>query len=1251
VATLNELAWQAFSTNSGTTGTLNEVTYAYLAQVTGLSGITLQEQWAAALAVNGFSTGTVNERQMAYWASLGYTGTWNERYIQWLTLSGGAFGPNLRIQQNGSAPDVAYCDYAPAGTCAAAATYTALDTGFTNPADTWLWTIEPPVAGVVLTDSTLKTCTVTSTTDADTAFNLKCVATDSVSTDSAERTTQYTHYHREDLAVTDIAEQVAGDCTWDSTIGQTACAAQGAYKASVTGTPDTYTWSISDITGGSATLGAGQGTNTIIVDTNGSANVQFKLTCDITSEFQSDSLSENFTQTHADAPTPVFIGPAIDTTILAQNVAMTPFDVSGRFTGQDAGGYSLEGTWPAGLSIDTNGVLSGTPTDPVADYDNLTFRASNANGSTDSNTFTVTISSGEVAPVFSGTVPDQNWNLTDPVTLDLRPYFSGSAASYTLTAGTLPTGVTLGVDGIITGTPTQSGTFAGLEVTATNGAGADTTNAFSADVLAVPVFVGPDLSSPVNITQGVAMTPIDVSGKFTGTVTAWSLEGTWPTGITISGAGVVSGTSSDSVADYTNLTVRASNASGNADSNAITVSVAASPTAPVWAGSLANQQWIRNEAITPISLYADFGSPTLPTTFAVATGTLPTGVTLNTSTGEVSGTPTTNSTDTGISFSCTNSAGSDTTNTFDWEVADSFGPAFWALTPDETTYEMLGVKTGVGDLTCSRTADLYAPDYQGIQRVYVANSAWGGLPRVEPVWAGGRQVVNLVRASDDLTVIGSGASINITTNSVEYLTGSGYYTQSNSTASGYLPVAGSICVLRVKLWSNDMTQIGIRMVGCAQNNQAVTIDSTPRVYTYTSTATSSAIAFGLDTRVGIGGAGQTGTVFCENVQIEIIPSGDIPSEYVPVGTDINDRYNLKVFANLNGNTVLNNVVTEAVGAPLSETPYLQYYPAAQNDVVDSNDFPSWTAANGLVATADQSGLTGEPNTASTVQRGGSASATWIGKPFGGAGSVTKCRVVYAKAGTGSWIQVTTSSGGYYANFDLTNGVVGDTHASVTAEIIDMGGGIYKCISLSSNSDDCNVILYQGESHENKTIAEVRGLGPIFTTTAAVATDFTDYTFDITNHDDTQGAYYDEFTLPYSFPETKQSSNGGLIATRSNTFQVTHSLASGTDGVSTFDQLGAGSLASGSGYVAYDPLKGASVYHQTEDKLVANMSGVYGSETTFGGYGTNLNVIRCCRNGRGVGGTDNLYPLQIRELQRYDITSFAEGKTIIDGLMV
>ena len=191
---LNDCQFDALEALGYTTGTLNDRLYAWLLDLTGLTTGTLNDLWYAMLTDLGY-TGTLNDMQVESWVAMGATSEeWNDAALYFWCDLGGVYGPNVSI----SLASGGSCTYEPPGTtdCTATATYTANDSGFTNPADTWLWSLEPPVAGIVLTDTTLQTCTVeTQNFAVDTSFNLKVVATDSVSTDSATRTTTFTQDH------------------------------------------------------------------------------------------------------------------------------------------------------------------------------------------------------------------------------------------------------------------------------------------------------------------------------------------------------------------------------------------------------------------------------------------------------------------------------------------------------------------------------------------------------------------------------------------------------------------------------------------------------------------------------------------------------------------------------------------------------------------------------------------------------------------------------------------------------------------------------------------------------------------------------------------------------------------------------------------------------------------------------------------------------------------------------------------------
>ncbi len=89
---------------------------------------------------------------------------------------------------------------------------------------------------------------------------------------------------------------------------------------------------------------------------------------------------------------PTFIGPNIGDQTGTVGVALTPLDVSSKFSDTDALTFSPVGTWPDGVTVSSAGVVSGTPTTDGT-YAGLAVRATDTAGQPiDSDTFSFTIS-------------------------------------------------------------------------------------------------------------------------------------------------------------------------------------------------------------------------------------------------------------------------------------------------------------------------------------------------------------------------------------------------------------------------------------------------------------------------------------------------------------------------------------------------------------------------------------------------------------------------------------------------------------------------------------------------------------------------------------------------------------------------------------------------------------------------------------------------------------------------------------------
>lgn len=115
--------------------------------------------------------------------------------------------------------------------------------------------------------------------------------------------------------------------------------------------------------------------------------------------------SAQFT-TAATNTSPSFTGPNIADISGTESVALTPVDVSSLFFDSESGlTFSAVGSWPAGVTVSSAGVISGTPT-TAGTYSGLQVRATDAGALTaDSNAFTITVA----APLAAGI------NVTDPL--------------------------------------------------------------------------------------------------------------------------------------------------------------------------------------------------------------------------------------------------------------------------------------------------------------------------------------------------------------------------------------------------------------------------------------------------------------------------------------------------------------------------------------------------------------------------------------------------------------------------------------------------------------------------------------------------------------------------------------------------------------------------------------------------------------------------------------------------------------------
>nr|WP_225042250.1 putative Ig domain-containing protein [Xanthomonas campestris] len=197
------------------------------------------------------------------------------------------------------------------------------------------------------------------------------------------------------------------------------------------------------------------------------------------------------------------------------------------------------GNVPAGLTLASNGTLSGTAT--VEGSFNFTVTATDANTFTASQAYAVTVAGPNLALPASnlpaGTAGQAYTATIAPATGGTAPY------SYALTAGALPSGVVLdAATGALSGTPTVSGTFNfTLMVTdSTPSPAAQASQSYTLSIAGATLVPGQPTLPPA-----VRGTPYSQVLTATGGVAPYTYSlasGTLPAGLTLASNGVLSGT-------------------------------------------------------------------------------------------------------------------------------------------------------------------------------------------------------------------------------------------------------------------------------------------------------------------------------------------------------------------------------------------------------------------------------------------------------------------------------------------------------------------------------------------------------------------------------------------------------------------------------------------------------------------------------------------------------------------------------------
>ena len=365
------------------------------------------------------------------------------------------------------------------------------------------------------------------------------------------------------------------------------------------------------------------------------------------------------------------------------------------------------GSLPAGLTLSAGGAILGTPTASGTSTFGVTVSDSGSPVQSQTVTLSIVVLPVTTAPpalgITSGALGSAQVGSGYNATLSATggtPGFTWSLAS-----GTLPAGLALSSAGTISGTPTTSGTSTFTVAVKDSGSPAQSVSSQVSITVVPPGLAVRSLSLGSGLVGSSYTTTLSASGGTPGYT--WSLaSGSLPAGLTLSSAGVISGT--PTATGTATFTV----AVADSASPALTASAQESLTISVSGLSITSTSLAagQNGSSYSTTLSATGGTPGY--TWSLASGSLPAGLTLSKA-GKISGNPTATG-----------------TSTFTVAVNDSGSPAQTASAQESLTISASGLSITSTSLAAGKDGTSYTTTLSatGGTPGYTWSIASGSLP-------------------------------------------------------------------------------------------------------------------------------------------------------------------------------------------------------------------------------------------------------------------------------------------------------------------------------------------------------------------------------------------------------------------------------------------------------------------------------------------------------------------------------------------